>query len=584
MTRFAGHIRFDGGVPDADALRRMMAFETALGMALTAYSDPKSGIRVVQSGESGPREQELGTRLITTAPAERAGGTLWSPDLAGTPGLAESFLAAQSHGFACMFLDHAHGCVNLAVDHFATDTLFYHLGEDGLIFATDFERLLAHPEVPVKARPQDIAWKSAMRMDAAGDRTWFAGIRCVRPGRIVRIPITGGSATEVTYWRPPAASTFDPQDGEAAAHARIRAAFDVAVDRRIPPDNRAAVMLSGGFDSSVVAAACKARGMTLDLYHVVYDGADAEQNGDLDYARIMADALNRPLTVLTVDLPTMLETLNDLVTALGRPLVHGAEFGMWLFYRRVAAEGGRVVFAGHASDSIWGGQEGDYPTINNVDFTAECHNPQYLAQKLYQNEQPFWHDFLAQKLYPGLGVTPRQVAALIWEHGFHDYREFRTEEPAKKGRVHQLAGISNYIGQMTAAMAGRFGLHEEKVFLDRAFVELAFGFPMHFLNHAGPFTDKPLLKAALRDLVPEPIVTRRKVGFQPPRDSTLLTDYRAYLARTGLPDGIALSRAEIEALPMTTVLYLDSLRRWQRIFIKDRTDEGYLRTAVPHLQ
>jgi asparagine synthase (glutamine-hydrolysing) len=466
--------------------------------------------------------------------------------------------------FAVAYWDEGIGQLSLAVDHLGVSSLYYSLVEGAVVFATDISMLIALRFVPKDFCPLTFGWRSAMRMDGDSAGTWFSGIQSVRPGSVVTFGSSGGEASR-TYWRPPVRSSCDLMDSFDDAISKIRLTFDEAFREQTASAESVSVMLSGGFDSSVIAATAVSRGLKVELFHVIYEGSNADQNQDLYYAKLMAAYLGLPLNVLEVTFAEVCGVMDELVTVLGRPVVHGAEFGMYFFYRDVSKRNSQLVLGGHAADSNWGTQISFPPSMLNTDFRAENHCQEYLSRHYYQSEQPEWHKFLYEYLYPELRVSRRIVEDMIWDEGFREYREFPSLEPSKRARVHELFGIDGYIGKMTSAIASHFGMKEEKVFLNHKLVELSFSFPEFFLNRATAYTEKPLLKQALGERVPSEILNRKKVGFQPPRDEAISRGFRGALKDGGIPLGMAISDEVIARMPMTQLIFLDSTRRWLKL-------------------
>ncbi len=117
----------------------------------------------------------------------------------------------------------------------------------GSFFATEVAGVLEL--LPTRPAPDEVAlahWLAASGPPQG--RTFYAGVQRLGEGRLLRL--REGSWEEGTYWAPRYSADLE-SDPEAAV-AGLRRRLAVAVGRRTR-DGRAAVLLSGGIDSSAIA-------------------------------------------------------------------------------------------------------------------------------------------------------------------------------------------------------------------------------------------------------------------------------------------------------------------------------------------
>ncbi|HEX7768651.1 MAG TPA: asparagine synthase B, partial [Dokdonella sp.] len=162
-------------------------------------------------------------------------------------------------------------------------------------------------------------------------------------------------------WRDYAAVRGTPVDPAA-----LRAAFEAAVHRQLMTDVPYGVLLSGGLDSSLVAA-CAARFARARIEDG--DRSEAwwprlhsfaiglEGSPDLAAARLAADALGTSHHEFIFTVQEGLDALPDVIAHIETYDVTSirASTPMYLMARRIKAMGVKMVLSGEGSDEIFGG-------------------------------------------------------------------------------------------------------------------------------------------------------------------------------------------------------------------------------------
>jgi asparagine synthase (glutamine-hydrolysing) len=461
-------------------------------------------------------------------------------------------LAALDAMFGAAWHDRRTGRVVIARDHFGVKPLVWTVVPEGLLFASEVPALFATGLVAPRLDPLAFLHRSYVRMEAADAGSWFAGIRTLEPATLLTVEPGGGISTEC-YWTPRVAE-------EPAGPEQVAAAFRAAVRIRRPADVPMAALVSGGVDSSAIFAALRLDGADVTPYVARYQGAGPRQNEDLPYAVEVARRWSgepRYCEVAVRDLPGL---TGDVVGHLHRPFLHGAELAMYRTYERVAADGRVVVFSGHGSDEQWGYQDGGYFPIVGLATPPDRHGADFLRHRFYRAERPGWHRML-DRLAGRLGVGEAEVTELVWESTFAPYRSLDTLDPVKRGRYHLLRRFLVYVNGMVDACSAAFSLEDRPVFQDVGLADLAFGMPEH-RKRDGPTEVKPLLKAALADLVPDRVTYRDKRGFPAPDDPRFAAELRALVGAAGAPFDAGFTTAELARLGVGELLFLYSTRVW----------------------
>jgi asparagine synthase (glutamine-hydrolysing) len=134
--------------------------------------------------------------------------------------------------------------------------------------------------------------------------------------------------------------------GRPGIRPTVRGLVRDAVGLRLRADVPVALALSGGVDSSVIAAECVGLGVRPAAFTVVFDG-DLE---DLGYARAMASRLRLPLTVIRADAGA----IPDMFRHYDEPFADSSAVALLALARAV---GGcyKVILNGDGGDEAFGG-------------------------------------------------------------------------------------------------------------------------------------------------------------------------------------------------------------------------------------
>src|SRR5438067_551558 len=249
---------------------RLLAVEPGAPQDKQPAADTLGERRLVWDGRLDNRGEltaalagDLDRRDVSDADLVLAGYRRWGEDIVGR--LVGDFAFALWDGITRTML--------CARDALGVRPLYYHHGGRGLLFASEVGALLEDRSVP--RRPDDATVVDFLRMRAGEvGATFFEGIRRVPPAHLLRL--SGNRLTLHRYWTPDLSRTVRyPRDEDY--HEAFRALFGEAVRCRLPASGPAAILLSGGIDSTLVAAMAAAvrdpaPAAPLTAITLVYDG------------------------------------------------------------------------------------------------------------------------------------------------------------------------------------------------------------------------------------------------------------------------------------------------------------------------
>jgi len=163
--------------------------------------------------------------------------------------LGEQVVSGMRGRFILVLWDRRRRSGILVRDPTGVQPLFRANGAGVLVFAAEIKQLLgALPQTPP---PDEVALAFWLSSDFCwADRTVFQGVAPLRAGRL--LALESGQASERTWWRPryaPPADVALPEAQEAVRNAVMH-----SIASRLQPAENVGALLSGGLDSSTLAA------------------------------------------------------------------------------------------------------------------------------------------------------------------------------------------------------------------------------------------------------------------------------------------------------------------------------------------
>jgi asparagine synthase (glutamine-hydrolysing) len=245
--------------------------------------------------------------------------------------------------------------LTLIRDRMGVKPLYYFWDGQTLLFASELKALLASGLVPRQVNTQAL-WDYLTFRYVPGPESVWCGIRKLPPGSVLKFAI-GSEPREEAYWR----ADVDSEDADdwnfEQAEAEFASLFLDAVQLRlVAADVPVGVLLSGGLDSSAVAAAAVELGHR--NFHTFSIGFDDPDYSELGFARQMARCVDAQHHEIVMNREEFLATLPDAVFHLDEPLADLASVPL-LAVSRLARQNVKVVLSGEGSDEILAGYHFD---------------------------------------------------------------------------------------------------------------------------------------------------------------------------------------------------------------------------------
>lgn len=477
----------------------------------------------------------------------------------------DAFVERLNGMWAFVIYDRARRRLFGSRDRFGKKPLYYFHEGSTFAFASELPALLQHPDCP-------------RNLDALSLKKYFAYCYIPAPRsiyeRVWKLPgghslsydLGSGKLKTWTYWEfvlephdsppLPSGSSMILRDSAARCRANwddarinalceeLRATLEAATKRRLMSDVPLGVFLSGGIDSSGIAAlaAKHVPAGQLNTFSIGFNEASFDESS---YARLVAERLGTRHREDILDLDKSVALLPDIVATLDEPLGDGSLLPTYLL-SRFTRQHVTVALGGDGGDELFAGYD-PFRALRKAELYAKLvPHPVHEAIRLVAARLPVSHanislDFKIKRTLMGLSypaplwnavwmsaLEPRDLDQLFREPS--EPEELYSEAIAAWDRGNRQSGSDNivdralqfwtrlYLQDGILAKVDRASmmcsLEARSPFLDIEVVDLARRIPWQLKLRGGE--TKWILKKALAPLLPREIIERPKKGFGMP--------------------------------------------------------------------
>jgi len=234
----------------------------------------------------------------------------------------------------------------LARDRVGIKPLYYYADEKLLVFASELKAVAAHPQVPTDQAPDALIEYLTYGYILA-PKTIYRDIKKLSPGHV--LTADGAGVRTSPYWD--LATEPDPGKSEAECAEELYETLSDAVRLHMVSDVPIGVFLSGGLDSSTVAALmARASGQPINTFSI---GFEEDRRNELPYARLVADRIGANHHEIVLK-PAGLELVPELVRGFDEPFADSSCLPTYVV-SRAAREHLKVVLSGDGGDEAFAG-------------------------------------------------------------------------------------------------------------------------------------------------------------------------------------------------------------------------------------
>jgi asparagine synthase (glutamine-hydrolysing) len=441
--------------------------------------------------------------------------------------------------FAFAIWDRRRKILFAARDRLGIKPFYYRYDANTFLFGSEIKTVLSYPGIRAELNAGALAEYLAFGY-LVGSGTMFAGIDKLPPGHTLEVDAAGHLKTEC-YWdlTVPVDAEVGPQEYYVNTYREL---LEACVSSHLMSDVPLGVFLSGGLDSSAVAAlTTKIRREPIETFSVGYG---EEAFSELPYARQVAKHIGSRHHEVRLSREEFFASLPALIWHEDEPIVWPSSVSLY-FVAKLARERVTVVLTGEGSDETLGGYMRYAWTLANsrMDRVYRSLSPAFFRQWI--------RDGIGSGLLPA-GLRRRLEHTFLgrdgasWPSFYFDnfYSAFSAIEQGEllTSRARELSGNA-YAGSMAYwdkssgdllhrllytdirtymvellmkqdQMSMAASIESRVPFLDHLLVEFTARIPARYSIQG--LSGKHILKLAVQDLLPHSIVHRRKMGFPTP--------------------------------------------------------------------
>jgi asparagine synthase (glutamine-hydrolysing) len=440
----------------------------------------------------------------------------------------------------------------IARDRLGVKPLYYVFDDDGnLFFASEIKALLeakaVKPEINYNALPDQLA-----NHGTSFDETLFKNVKRLLPGHF--LTWHDGKLKIEKYWdvsfEPKLSEPFAVANGSNSEQDLVeewRELFRKSVELRLMADVPLGMFLSGGIDSSAIAAMmARAVDEPIKTFSVGFKEREANE---FEFARMIAKAYKTEHHEITITPEQFFAELPNLVWHEDEPIGFPASVPLY-FVSKLAQDHVKVVLTGEGSDEILGGYGRYQKTLALLKYGEKYARfmPDFLRQAVKSGVSAFGgklnRTFLTREtdienlFFDNFAIFPKAMqekllsveskAKIFEQNPYFHSQNWLTETDATDLLDKLLyADTKTYLHELLMKqdqMSMAASIESRVPFLDHKLVEFTARLPQK-MKIRGRET-KWILREAMKGILPAEILTRGKMGFPVPLGRWFRNEFR----------------------------------------------------------
>jgi len=401
--------------------------------------------------------------------------------------------------FAFAIWERDSGRVFLARDRLGIKPLYLAPTDKGLRFASSLPALLAAGGIDKSIDPVGLHNYMHLHAVVPAPHTILKGVKKLPPATTLTIERDGTERSR-TYWKVDFETPEDERETSFEAWQE-RSLFTLrqAVKRRTVADVPVGVLLSGGFDSSLIVGLLAELGVSPETFSIGFESVGEQEGDEFAYSDLIARHYGTKHHKIFIDTAETLPNLPGCIAAMSEPMVSHDVIGFYLLSREVHKHV-KVVQSGQGADEIFAGYRWYPPLLESKEDSLA------LYKRFFFDRDHAAYGEAVSAPYVGDDYTTDFVRAHFAQPGASrtidralriDSQIMLVDDPVKR------------VDNMTMA----WGLEGRVPFLDHEVVECAAAIPAELKTPKG---GKYVIKEAARKVLPHAVIDRPKGSFPVP--------------------------------------------------------------------
>ena len=258
----------------------------------------------------------------------------------------DGLLAKLDGMYAIAILDRRTQELHLARDRFGEKPLYYSSGDHQFAYSSNTIALAMLPWVDIEMNARSVDRYLALHY-VPGRQTILQGIQRVLPGERMTVSVRSLKLSRTRYYAPETLTV------EAVESRALLQQIESTVVSRLVADVPVGVFLSGGLDSSIVAAIAARHHPAIDTFSMGFKDVRYDES---PHAEAVARAIGSSHHHFTFDEAAFLDLLPTVIDNLDEPIGDQALLPTYWLCRE-AKQHVKVVLSGEGADELFGGYD-----------------------------------------------------------------------------------------------------------------------------------------------------------------------------------------------------------------------------------
>lgn len=448
--------------------------------------------------------------------------------------------------FAFAVLEERRGRLFLARDRIGVKPLFFMGQREGMLFASEMKTILTYPGVEARVNAEGVGQLVLLGPGRLPGSGVFTDMRELEPGCMAYWE--DGNLQIKRYWKLRDREHTDSLEETAET---VRELVLDAIGRQLVTDAPVGCFLSGGLDSSIICAVAsremERQGKRLHTFSLDYLSNDRfftpgkfQPNSDTPYIGLMQDAVKSEHHWTVLEPQQLINAIADATVARDLPGMADVDASLLLFCQQIAPYA-KVVLSGECADEIFGG----YPWYRDPQMRDGKGFP---WSRNTQFRSAFLHPLVKDRLQPEAFVMDAYEATLA-------QADILPENSPTERRMKEMVNLHFRWFMQTLIdrkdrMTMYHGMQARVPFCDYRIAEYLYGVPWEMKDFGGQ--EKGLLRYAMKDLLPDAVINRKKSPYPKTHDPAYLdmarSLLRGILAQKDAPILQIMERSTLESL------------------------------------